>query len=323
MRHVPKLFALAGLVIVAAAAAGCGSTTNKALDDSLAALDARAAPPSLSPNTPEPKCSHPTWSLRPPAALPTPGHMPAGTFMRELQDRGYLIAGVDQNTLFLSYLDPFKRSLQGLEIDLLRRLAKAIFGKTSAIRFETPTTSTDRIAYVEDGKVDAGAGAITIDCGRLQDVAFSSVYYQAAQRVLVPTNSPAHVLNALAGKRVCARAGTTTYARLAELPFHVIRVPVQVRTDCLVDLQEGKVDAISADDTILLGFQKQDPYTRLLPGSLEPEPYGIAIRQSHPDFVRFVNGVLARMRADGELRALDRKWLGSAAQPVPPAKYKD
>ena len=143
MRHVPKLFALAGLVIVAAAAAGCGSTTNKALDDSLAALDARAAPPSLSPNTPEPKCSHPTWSLRPPAALPTPGHMPAGTFMRELQDRGYLIAGVDQNTLFLSYLDPFKRSLQGLEIDLLRRLAKAIFGKTSAIRFETPTTSTE------------------------------------------------------------------------------------------------------------------------------------------------------------------------------------
>ncbi|MGE5414191.1 MAG: glutamate ABC transporter substrate-binding protein [Syntrophomonadaceae bacterium] len=249
--------------------------------------------------------------------------MPAGSFMRRIQERGRLIAGVDQNTLLFGYLDPATGGFRGFEVDLLRELARAIFGDPSRVEFKAALTTRQRLQYVQNGSVDIVADAITITCDRLRDVAFSSVYYDAAQRLLVPANSPARRAADLREKRVCARAGTTSFENLARQPFHPAPVPVQERTDCLVLLQERKVDAITSDDSILRGFQEQDPYTKLLPGSLEPEPYGMAIAKSHPEFVRFVNGVLQKMRSDGRWGAIYRRWLGSPV-PVPPAaRYRD
>jgi polar amino acid transport system substrate-binding protein len=93
--------------------------------------------------------------------------------------------------------------------------------------------------------------------------------------------------------------------------------------DCLVWLQEGRVDAISTDDSILLGFKTQDRNTKIVGASLADVPYGMAISQAHPDFVRFVNGVLAQLRADGSWRALYDKWLGHLGSnpTLPPAEY--
>jgi polar amino acid transport system substrate-binding protein len=93
-----------------------------------------------------------------------------------------------------------------------------------------------------------------------------------------------------------------------------------------VALQDGKVDAIVADDTILYGFVKQDRTTRLLPARLTEEPYGLAINKNDEDFVRFVNGVLERMRADGTLADLESKWLSGTVDPlpkIPDASYRD
>ena len=60
-----------------------------------------------------------------------------------------------------------------------------------------------------------------------------------------------------------------------------------------MDLQQGRIDAISTDSSILLGFQAQDPNTKLVGSSLADVPYGMEIDKAHPEFVRFVNGVLA------------------------------
>jgi polar amino acid transport system substrate-binding protein len=50
----------------------------------------------------------------------------------------------------------------------------------------------------------------------------------------------------------------------------------------------------------------------------------MAISKAHPEFVRFVNGVLAKLRADGTWRALYDNWLGRipGSNPVlPPPRY--
>jgi polar amino acid transport system substrate-binding protein len=55
--------------------------------------------------------------------------------------------------------------------------------------------------------------------------------------------------------------------------------------------------------------------------SLEPEPYGIGISQQHPDFVRFVNAVLAQIESDGQWQADYRQWVGSPAPSPPVPQY--
>jgi polar amino acid transport system substrate-binding protein len=93
----------------------------------------------------------------------------------------------------------------------------------------------------------------------------------------------------------------------------------------LVALQEGLVDAVTSDDAILLGFKAQDPDAQIVGPSFAPEPYGIAINKTHPDFVRFVDGVLAQTRADGTWRAIYARWLGKYVKkvPAPPAAQYD
>src|SRR5207302_7682160 len=126
------------------------------------------------------------------------------------------------------------------------------------------------------------------------------------QRVLVQSDSKAKSLADLGDKKVCATTGSTSLANIAAAPSHPIPVAVPYWTDCLVLLQQGEVAAISTDDSILAGLAAQDPWTQIVGPRFSNEPYGLAISQQHPDFVRFVNAVLQRMRTGGQ-------WAGSYA----------
>jgi polar amino acid transport system substrate-binding protein len=316
MRRAGALIA-AGLA--AALLSACASTSDHALHSALAALATPAPGQPVSAATPRVRCQDPTASLRPPARQPAPGAMPARTFMQRIQQRGYLIAGVDQNTLLFAYFNPIDQHLEGFEIDLLHRLAQAIFGNPNAIQFKAITTA-ERVKAVQDGSVDVVADAMTITCERRTQVDFSTVYFEAAQRILVPTNSPIRGTADLGGKRVCATLGSTSIDNLRRLVPRPRPVGVPQRTDCLVALQQGEVDAISTDDAILLGFKAQDPYTKIIGPRLSEEPYGVAISKAHPEFVRFVNGLLAQMRQDGSWRSIYTRWLGKYAPTPPPPR---
>jgi polar amino acid transport system substrate-binding protein len=216
-------------------------------------------------------------------------------------------------------VNPQTGQFEGAEPDLVRELAKAIFGNPNAVEFKALTTA-QRLQAVSDRSVDIAVDAVSITCARRKLVAFSTVYYDAVQRLLVPTNSRAASIAGLRGQKVCATSSSTSYRTLGKYP--VVRVGVPQRTDCLVDLQEGTVKAISSDDTILLGLRTQDPYTKLIGPSLHDEPYGMAIAKSNTGFVRFVNGVLAHLRSDGRLASIFRTRLGPAASAPPQPQYQ-
>jgi len=327
--RVRRLVAITTLTCTTAMAlAGCGSISDRALRGSLSALEAKApaAPASSSTKAANVACGDPTASLRPSGPLPAPGHMPSGTFMRTIQDRGRLIVGVDQNTLLLGYLNPFNGQIEGFDIDMLRQVAKAIFGDPNAIEFKA-ISSAQRIPVIQDQSVDIVADAMTITCARATQVAFTTVYYDAGQRIMVPSNSPVRSIRDLTGRRVCATVGSTSIENIRRLAPRAIPYPVPLRTDCLVALQEGKVDAISTDDAILYGFQAQDPYTKIVGPRFSDEPYGMAINRRHPEFVRFVNAVLERIDSDGTWTSIYEKWLRRvthASAPAPPhPHYRD
>jgi polar amino acid transport system substrate-binding protein len=322
-RAVPAALLLSALVL---ALAGCGGTSDHALNASLAALSASATTTTTtttSSSSAQPvACVDVTASLRPTGTLPASGAMPAGSYMAQIQQRGALIAGVDQNTLLFAYFNPLHTGIKGFEIDLLHELSRAIFGDPNRITFKAITTA-QRLPAVQDGTVDIVVDAVTVTCARKQLVDFSSVYYNAGQKLLVPTNSTIHGVGDLAGKRVCATKGSTSLENIVKLAPKAIPVGVAQRTDCLVALQQGTVDAVTSDDAILLGFQAQDPNTKIVGDSISPQPYGMAISKAHPDFVRFVNGVLDRMRTDGTWARIYAKWLGPLTNttPAPPTPH--
>jgi polar amino acid transport system substrate-binding protein len=198
--------------------------------------------------------------------------------------------------------------------------------------------NADRIPAVVSGEVDIVAETMTITCARQVPspgqtaadccVDFSTEYYDAAQRILVPRGSSIHSIADLAGKRVCAAQRSTSLINLTNLVPAARQVSVVNQTDCLVMLEQGQVDAISTDDTILEGLAAQDSNLVLVKGaSLHDEPYGMAISQQHPDFTRFVNGVLAQERSDGTWKTIWTSVLGpvlhTAAPAPPPAEYRD
>ena len=75
---------------------------------------------------------------QPTGAVPSPGHMPAGSTMAAIYRRGYLRVGVDQTTLFFGYREP-SGNLDGFDIEVARQVAKAIFGNPNDIRYVVVT----------------------------------------------------------------------------------------------------------------------------------------------------------------------------------------
>ena len=262
---------------------------------------------------PDPNC---TASLQPPAGPPT---VTPGSFMEKIRARGYLIAGVDLNNYQLEYLNPSDGQVEGFDIDMLHAISEAIFGTPDNIHY-IGTTNAQREPYVESGTVDIVAHTMTITCDRWKSVDFSTVYLQAHQRILVEDGSPIQGLKDLVHQKVCATASSTSLTYLQQQG--VIPVKAYDWSDCLVKLQQGQVAAISTDDVILAGLKAQDPYAKIVGPELTNEPYGLAISQQHPEFVRFVNAVLAQMRADGQWAATYDHWLGSPAPAPPAATYQ-
>jgi polar amino acid transport system substrate-binding protein len=260
----------------------------------------------------------PTASLRPTG----PPVVSSGSFVATIKKRGYLIAGVDLNNYHFGYFNPLDGQIEGFDIDLVRAVAAAIFGNPNNRIHFVSVTNDQRIPALQSDRVDIVAHTMTITCKRWQSVDFSTVYLNPADRILVDRNSTATSLKDFSGQKVCAAQSSTPLAYLRSYAPWVTPTVVASSLDCLVLLQEGKVAAISTDDVILAGFEAQDPETKIVGPALENEPYGLAISQQHSDFVRFVNAVLAQMRADGQWAAIYKHWVGTPVPAPPPAHYR-
>lgn len=309
MRVLPRrptiMVAAAALAVVAGVATAAGAVSGGPRATG-AAHSTRAAAASAC----DPKAS----SLRP-SGPPT---VPAGSYMAKIRARGYLIAGVDQSTYHFGFLNPLDGQIEGFDIDMIHAVAKAIFGDPNKVVFKA-ISDAQRIPDIENGTVDIVAHTMTITCERLRQVDFSSVYFDAAQRLLVLKNNTATTLADLKGQKVCATTGSDSLAVISKAGAVPVSVPYW--TDCLVQLQQGDVAGISTDDAILFGLAAQDPWTKVVGPRLTDEPYGLAMSKQHPDFVRYVNAVLAQLRSNGQWAADYTRWIGTPAPAPPAAEY--
>lgn len=267
----------------------------------------------------------PAASLRPPVSMPSPGNMPAGSTMAKIQARGHLTVGVDQTTYLFGYRNPATGTIEGFDIDLARQVTRAIFGDPAALQLKI-ITNAQRIPMLQSGTVDMVAHSMTMDCDRWKQVDFSTAYLSVGKQLLVRKNSGIHDLADLAGRRACSAQRTSGATAILEAPSRPTPVVVDNWTDCLVLLQQNQVDAIVTDSGVLAGLVFQDPNSEIVGQPFTHDLYGLAFSKNTPDFVRFVNGVLARLRSDGTLSARYAYWLAPhiAGAPVPPpVRYSD
>lgn len=247
-------------------------------------------------------------SSRPLSPMPSPGHMPGGSFMEKIQQRGKLVVGVSADTMIMGFQDPTTGEFQGFDVDILRAAATAIFGDWHNHIEYVVLNSAQRIDAIKSGQVDMLAMTMTINADRKRQIGMSTPYFVAGQRVLVNRGAKVTSIEDLRGQPVCAANGSTSLKALQERGTTPVGVADWTR--CLVELQLGHVRAVSTDNVILMGLAAQDATTELVGDAFTAEPYGVAVSLDHPELLRFVNGVLQAMFSDGRWETSYQKWMG-------------
>jgi polar amino acid transport system substrate-binding protein len=346
--------AVAAAALLAALLAGCGSAPAAPAADVPVPVPEPATSTAAPAGSPAPVIPDNTCVQSYPAMspMPAPGHMPAGSTMAAIQRRGYLIAGVDQDSYAWGYPNPsptgFGDAYLGFDIDVLHAIAYAIFGDPDKIHF-VPVTQDYRMGAANEGIVDVVADSITINCRRVHEVTFSIDYFDAAEELLVPRSDTAISvtldsgniprIHGLAGGKVCTVGTTTSVQNLAELAkadgFRIVLADNW--SDCVALMQQGDVQAFSTDNSILGGIAAEDPYLKLVGQGFSYEPHGIAFPMVDPysrgdrEFVSFVNGVLIGLErttarcpeppASTDRSCWDtlyRRWVQTGRPPAPP-----
>lgn len=224
-----------------------------------------------------------------------------------VQTKGKIRIGTQEDNTPFSFKNPATGKWEGFDADIGRELAKAIWGAAddpdSHIEWVAVTSAT-RIPTLTDNKADVIIKTFTINEDRKKQIDFSDVYFQTGQRILVKkSNDAIKEVADLAGKNVCAQKGSTSEQNIAKATNNAAKpVLLDSYPACLLALQQGQVDAISTDETILFGLVKQDPNTKIVGKYFSDEPYGIGVKKDTGDrvaFVSFLNTWLAQIFKDG------------------------
>ncbi|GAA4487212.1 glutamate ABC transporter substrate-binding protein [Rhodococcus olei] len=280
---------------------------------------AAVAPPPAS-TAAAPDCGDPTASLRP---FP-PGETPASPALDRIRERGRLVVGLDTSSNLFSFLDPATGTIEGFDVDIAREVARDLFGDPQRVDFRV-VAAKDRVPALQAGTVDIVVETMTVTCERRAQIAFSTVYFEARQRVLAMRGSGVESAADLDGRRVCTVVDTTNLQHIQQVQPAATVVTVQNWADCLVVLQQRQVDAVTTDDSILAGLAVQDPNLEIVGPGFSYEPYGVGVNKADTDLVRHVNGTLERIRTDGTWQRIHERWLNVLGPPPPPPtpRYED
>ncbi|MDT0269206.1 glutamate ABC transporter substrate-binding protein [Streptomyces sp. DSM 44915] len=254
----------------------------------------------------------------------------AGPAVEQIQRDERLVVGIDQTSYRWGYLHPEDGEIVGFDIDLVRAIATDLLGPDPTIVFRAVPTD-QRVAALEAGDVDMVVRSMSITCERIQEVAFSTSYFETGQQLLVPHRSEIDGFDeTLAGQRVCSARGSTASRLLEQEDRGAVLISAPNHLDCLVQVQLGLADALMTDSALAAGHIGQDPSMRLVGDELTAESYGVAMRQADEDLVRWVNAVLDEYRGtgpDSPWHQAFEDWLAgylpdSAAVPPEPL-YRD
>ena len=231
----------------------------------------------------------------------------AGT-LEDVKNRGVLKCGVSTGALGLSAPDD-KGRWQGIDVEICRSVAAAIFGDGSKVKF-TPLTTKNRFTALQSGEIDVLSRSTTWTLSRDADLGldFAGVTWYDGQGFLVNKKIGVTSAKQLDGATVCIQPGTTTELNLADYfkanGMKYEPVTTETQDDALKALKAGRCDVYTSDATGLSGVKatmtNPDNWVTL-PELISKEPLGPLVRHGDSQWADIVRWSLNTIIAGEEL----------------------
>jgi polar amino acid transport system substrate-binding protein len=228
--------------------------------------------------------------------------------LADAKKKGVLVCGVKDSTPGFGYIDEKTRDLIGYDIDFCKAIAKRL-----GVKLELkPVTSATRIPQLMQGNVDLVAATMTKNAERAKQIDFSYMYFLTGQKFITPKGK-VKKLEDLAGKKIGTAKGSTSEQNAKKaLPTSQI-LSFDDYPPAFLALQQGKVAAITTDESILANILTKAPDKNKyeIPNiQISDEPYGLGMRKGDTNFINFVNKTLLEMEKSGEAKKIFDKWFG-------------
>ncbi|MFF5505227.1 glutamate ABC transporter substrate-binding protein [Streptomyces roseolus] len=210
----------------------------------------------------------------------------------------------------------------GFDVDVATYIARQLGHEPDQIVWKE-AKSADRETMLQRGDVDFIAASYSINDERAEKVDFAGPYFLAHQDVLIRADDDSVKRPSdLNDKRLCSVTGSTSAQNVKD----DIAPDAQLQeyggySECLTGLENGVIDALTTDDSILAGYAAQEEFKgkfKLGGFELSDENYGIGV-QKGSDLKGKINTALEKMVDDGSWDAAVEKNFGPANYQNEPA----
>lgn len=234
------------------------------------------------------------------AALSLPAH--AGATLDAVIKKGFVQCGVSDGLPGFSYTDE-KGQYLGIDVDICRGVAAAVFGDASKVRF-SPLTAKERFTAVQSGEVDILSRNTTWTSSRDAGMGlkFTGVTYYDGQGFLVSTKLGVKSAKELDGAAVCIQAGTTTELNLTDYfranGMKYTPITYDKSDETVTALEAGRCDVLTSDQSQLYAqrIKLANPAEFVvLPEVISKEPLGPVVRQGDDEWFNIVRWTLFAM----------------------------
>ena len=256
-------------------------------------------------------------------AVILPAH--AQSTLDAVRKKGFVQCGV--NTGLAGFAQPDSRGeWKGLDVDLCRAVAAAVFGDARKVRF-TPLTSQQRFTALQSGEVDLLARNTTWNYTRDASLGinFAGINYYDGQGFMVPKKLKVTSAKQLNGATVCVQPGTTNELNLADY-FRANRmtfkpVVIEKLEEVLNAYFSGRCDVYTTDVSGLVAVRASrapKPAEHvILPEVISKEPLGPAVRHGDDRWFDIVKWSLYAMIEAEELGLSSKNVEQQAGSPNP------